>query len=276
MTERHYASGLREKVMRGLQLGPRYYLRLPRYAWQRRARQLPALDWGAIWNPLRSFQQRSYVSWPAPPHFDEAMALLTAAGVVLDNPPWRIEALSALWWHARDARGDVIEAGAYRGATSLLLAVLGRLHGVSQRVLVLDTFEGMPSPSALDHERKRGEFAPPGGWDDTIRSQAAALGVADRVEVHKGLFADSAPAIHARGLTFAFAHVDANIYQGTLDACELVMPHMATGGAVVFDDYNGLMDLGARLAIDEYLDRPGAHRGRRPLPLAECSAFLRT
>jgi hypothetical protein len=39
----------------------------------------------------------------------------------------------------------------------------------------------------------------------------------------------------------------------------------------VFDDYNGLCDLGARLAIDQYL----APFGLRPRPLVGCSAILR-
>jgi hypothetical protein len=81
---------------------------------------------------------------------------------------------------------------------------------------------------------------------------------------------DSFPRI-APTARFSFAHVDANIYEGTRDACAFVIPRMNAGGVVVFDDYNGLMDLGARLAIDEYL----AGHGMRPQPLAECSAFLR-
>ncbi len=55
------------------------------------------------------------------------------------------------------------------------------------------------------------------------------------------------------------------------EACEFIIPRTTAGGIVVFDDYNGMCDLGARLAIDEYF---AAHRGRLR-SLAESSAFYR-
>lgn len=266
-----YAQGMRQKLRRSFELGPKYYfVDVPRYVNQRRKLGLPLLDLGALWNPVRSLRGVQYAKFPLPPHYAEALAELEAAGVRFDNPPARIEALVSLWWDARLAPGDAIECGAYRGATSLLLATLGKLNDVAQKVLMLDTFAGMPAPSELDSSRIAGEFAPPEGWTDVIREQTRRLGVEDRVEIHQGFFSDTFESWGARQLTFAFAHIDANIYQGTLDACEYVLPRMAIGGAVVFDDYNGLMDLGARLAIDRYL------QGKKPLPLAECSAYLRT
>jgi O-methyltransferase len=266
----HYAAGLGQRLRRGFELGPKYYLYdVPRYLRQRRRLGLPVADLGALWNPVRSFRPVAYVDLPLPPHYDAALARLAAAGVTFDNPPTRTRAVAAMWWNVHEVAGDVIECGAYRGATSLLLAVLGLLEGVAQRVLMLDTFGGMPPPSEYDSSRKPGEFAPPEGWPDVIRRQAGELGVGDRVEVHQGFFADSFPRI-AADARFAFAHIDANIYEGTRDACAYVIPRMNRGGVVVFDDYNGLMDLGARLAIDAYL------AGRaRPEPLAECSAYLR-
>lgn len=267
----HYATGLGQKLRRGLELGPKYFLvDVPRYVRLRKKLGLRRLDLGALWNPIRHFRSVKYIDLPLPPHYRQALAALEAAGVRLDNPPARTEALASLWWDAHQTPGDVIECGAYRGATSLLLAVLGKLHDVPQCVLMLDTFAGMPETSGFDSSRTAGEFAPPAGWPDVIRRQAAALGVGDRVEVHEGLFADTFASWTGHEHRFSFAHIDANIYQGTLDACEYVLPRMAIRGAVVFDDYNGITDLGARLAIDTVLGR------RRPMPLAECSAYLRT
>lgn len=274
----HYATSLGQRLRRGFELGPKYYLfDVPRYALQRRKFKLAMLDWRALWNPVRSFRGTTYLKLPLPPHYDQALDELRRAGVQFANPRARTEALVGLWWQVSGTRagsgvpGDVIECGAYRGATSLLLAVLGRLTGVDQRVVMLDTFAGMPPPSEYDSSRQPGEFAPPSGWTEVIARQAAALDVADRVEIHQGLFADSFARMGPQARTFAFAHIDANIYAGTRDACAWVLPRMVAGGAVVFDDYNGLCDLGARLAIDAYLDP-----ARRPRPLAECSAYLRT
>ena len=268
-----YASNLRQRVRRGLELGPAYYLRdLPRYFRQRRKLGLPLRDFGVFRNPVRSFQNGTYHHVPRPPRYDEALDLLKAAGVRFDNQQSRIEALAGLWWESRDVDGDVIECGAYRGGTSLLLAVLGRLNGIAKTVHMLDTFAGMPATSEFDSSREDGEFAPPEHWPTVIREQASTLGVDDLVEVHVGLFAASFPALAARNLVLSFCHIDANIYQGTLEACEFSLPRMSRGGVIVFDDYNGLLDLGARLAIDVALAASGR---QQPQPLAECSAFLR-
>jgi hypothetical protein len=267
----HYATGLRSKLRRSFELGPKYYLfDVPRYVRQRRRLGLPAIDLEALWNPVRSVRPTSYVSLALPPRYAEALTALAEAGVRFDNPRPRIEALVSMWWQVAGVAGDAIECGAYRGATSLLLAVLGKLEGISQTVHMLDTFAGMPTPSEFDSSRQSGEFTPPRDWPDVIRRQVAALGVEGRVEIHQGYFAETFPALAARDVRFAFAHIDANIYEGTREACEFTLPRMAKGGVVVFDDYNGLCDLGARLAIDSCL------RDRKPQPLAECSAFLRT
>ncbi len=70
---------------------------------------------------------------------------------------------------------------------------------------------------------------------------------------------------------FAFAHIDANLFESTREACAFTLPRVAPGGIVVFDDYNGVCDLGARLAIDLCLGRGAV----RPSPLAWCSCYLR-
>jgi predicted O-methyltransferase YrrM len=268
----HYAGTWLRKLRRAAELGPRYYLwDLPRYFAHRRARKLSLWDPGALTNPLREFRPGGPATWEAPPGYAEALEQFARLGLRLTMPRPRLEALVRAWWQARGAAGDVIECGAYRGATSLLLALLGRLNGLPQKVLVLDTFAGMPAVAAYDLGRSAGEFRPPPDQVELIRRQAEALGVGDRVEPHKGLFADTFAVLAPRGPRFAFVHIDANIYQGTLDACAFTLPRLAPGGLVVFDDYNGVCDLGARLAIDEHL----AGRGLRPRALAGTSAYLR-
>jgi hypothetical protein len=267
----HHAATLPRKCWRALQLGPKYYLwDLPRYFAHRSRRGLPLWDLLALANPLREFRPQAPPSEALPPAYDEALARFAEVGIQLTIPRQRLGKLLQVWWQTRTVPGDAIECGAYRGATSLLIALLGRLHGIDQRVLMCDTFAGMPAVSGFDLSRQDGEFRPPPDQVDLIRKQANALGVEDRVEIHQGLFADTLPPLAARGETFAFVHIDANIYQGTLDACRLTIPRVARGGAVVFDDYNGVCDLGARLAIDEYF----SGRGVKPVPLTASSACV--
>src|SRR5262249_37071932 len=148
-------------------------------------------DWAVFRNPLRSFRKTPYEQRLLPPRYDEALGLLRDAGVKIAMPRPRFEALVGLWWSVRAVAGDVIECGAFRGATSLALALLGRLNGLPQRVLMLDTFAGMPPPSAFDLYRSGGEFTPPANQVELLRRQIAALGLDDRVEVHQGLFSET-------------------------------------------------------------------------------------
>jgi Macrocin-O-methyltransferase (TylF) len=268
----HHAATLPRKLWRALQLGPKYYFwDLPRYFAHRSHLKLTLWDPNAFTNPIREFRPKSTPVESLPPHLAEALESLAAAGVRLTIPQERLGTLLKVWWESRYASGDVIECGAYRGATSLLLALLGRLNGIQQRIIMLDTFAGMPAVSAYDLSRKDGEFRPATNQADLIQRQAKILCVDDRVEIHQGLFADSFAVLAPRNPQFAFVHIDANIYQGTLEACRFTMSRIAPGGAVVFDDYNGVCDLGARLAIDEYLGGLGI----KPQPMTASSAFVR-
>ncbi len=268
-----YAATPGQKIKRSAQLGVGYYFRaLPRYLAHRGERGLPRWDGGAFLNPLRELHPRAHRSLPLPPHYRAALEALRDAGVRLSMPQLRLEGLLGAWWETRDVAGAVIECGAYRGATGLMLAVLGRMSGIDRPALLLDTFRGSPAPGEHDHMRQEGDYAPGDDWARVLAGQAAALGVAGEIEIHEGLFADTFAALAGRAdLAFAFVHVDANTYSSTLEACRFTLERAAPGAGVVFDDYNGVLDLGARLAIDECLAATGA----TPEPLAWCSAYVR-
>jgi hypothetical protein len=267
----HYASTAWERIMRSMQLGPKYYFGdIPRYLIHRRNMGLSIWDTRALLNPLWEFVRSSDLRPLLPPGYLEALGRLKHAGVRLTMPRRRLEPLLGCWWACRSVPGDVIECGSYRGATGLLLAVLGQMNGLTQKVLLLDTFQGMPATTRFDVGRQVGEFAPPGDQVSVLREQANALSVGGQVEVHQGLFAETFKILEERDLHFAFVHIDANIYEGTLQACEFTIPRVPPGGRIVFDDYNGVCDLGARLAIDVAL-KPAS---LRPRMLAGSSAYI--
>ncbi|HVC92518.1 MAG TPA: TylF/MycF/NovP-related O-methyltransferase [Pirellulales bacterium] len=258
--------------MMGIDVGPRYYLRnLPRYYWGRRKAGLPACDWKAIVNPFGELRRKMHQRLPLPEVLDEALDLLRSAGVRLSLPRVRVEGLVGAWWSTRAVPGDMIECGAYRGATSLLLATLCRLANVGKRMLVLDAFENQLPISRHDGMRTGSEYVFVGNAVERLLDQAARLNVPDRVGVLRGRFADTFRSIDGRQDRFSFVHIDANYYAGTSDACRFALARTLPGGVIVFDDYNGLCDLGARLAIDECL----APSGMRPIALAGSSAMLR-
>jgi hypothetical protein len=268
----HHAATLSRKLLRACQLGPKYYLwDLPRYFVHRSRRHLTLWDPAALSNPIREFRPTCPPAEALPPHYQQALERFAETGITLTIPRQRLERLLEVWYSTRSVQGDVIECGAYCGATSLFIALVGQLNSIQQKVLMLDTFAGMPKVSAFDLGRQNGEFRPPENQVELIERQAQVLGVQDRIEIHQGLFADTFKVLAERAVRFAFVHIDANIYQGTLEACQFTIPSIAPGGAVVFDDYNGVCDLGARLAIDEYF----AGDGTKPQPLTASSAYVR-
>src|SRR5262249_14527108 len=124
--ESHHAATLLRKAVRALQLGPKYYFwDLPCYFAHRRRRKLPFWDFGAFTNPFRESGARQAPPSELPPGYREALGRLALAGVRLTIARAKLEALLWVWWGVRAVPGDVIECGAYRGATSLLLALLG-------------------------------------------------------------------------------------------------------------------------------------------------------
>jgi len=162
-----------------------------------------------------------------------------AMGGLVDRDRCKVLYTSLL--QALKVPGEVWECGVYRGHTAAMLA---NVCADSGRVLDLfDSFEGLPEPGPLDHHRK-GEFAA------TVEEARKLIGHDDIVYYHKGWF----PAVfhEAPDGLIAFAHIDVDLYQSTLDCCRHIWPRMAVGGIMVFDDYGFPTTQGARKAIDDY------------------------
>jgi hypothetical protein len=144
------------------------------------------------------------------------------------------------------------------------------LAGIDKRLLVLDAFENGLPVTRHDRLRTGNEYDFSRDVITQLFDQAVKLGVLDRMDVFRGRFCDTFRSINERRLRFSFVHIDANYFEGTRDACAFSLPRMARSGLIVFDDYNGVCDLGARLAIDQCL----AGSGLRPIRLAGCSATV--
>jgi O-methyltransferase len=267
-----YANSLIRRVGRAFELGWRYYLwDLPRFFAQRWRVGLMPFDVQAAVNPALEFINRREQTVRAPDGFQDALEQLQLAGVQLTLPPSRVVALLNCWETTLAAEGDLIECGCYRGATALLVALVSKLHGKRQKILMFDTFDGSPRGSKYDSLRQAREYLLPRDYPTTLWQLAVSLGVDDQLEIHPGCFTDTFPRLANRDLRFSFAHIDANLYQSTWEACNFVIPRVAPGGVVVFDDYHGPCDLGARLAIDRYF----ANSKIRPARLSGTSAYLR-
>ena len=66
----------------------------------------------------------------------------------------------------------------------------------------------------------------------------------------KGVFPETSVSVSTK--KFSFVHLDANLYQTTLDALEFFWPRMTSGGRVVCHDYNTNSMPGIKKAFSEF------------------------
>lgn len=143
--------------------------------------------------------------------------------------------------------GDTAECGVYLGASSWFVcdhfANSGRTHHG------FDSFEGLSEPSPLDGGYwHRGDLS---SREDRARDRLRPF--ASRL--YRGWIPERFSEVADR--TFAFVHVDVDLYQPTRDALEFFYPRMAAGGVILLDDHGFTTCPGATRAAEEYMaDRP--------------------
>ncbi len=133
--------------------------------------------------------------------------------------------------------GDFIEAGVWRGGTTIFMRALLDVSGVEDRkVWVADSFEGMPRPKSGDD-----------GWDlsraeylkvslDQVQANFAKFGLLDdQVEFLPGWFSETLPDAPIDRL--AILRLDADMYHSTMDTLTSLYHKVSKGGYVIVDDY---------------------------------------
>ena len=193
----------------------------------------------------------------------------TAARALPEVEPWdrvRRDMLLLLLREveSRDVPGAFAELGVWRGATARLLH-----HYAPHRPLYLfDTFEGF-GDGAVRNEREQTGHAriTSGDFSDTsealVRETVAAQN--GNVQLIKGLFPASIPS-SLRSATFAFVHLDADLYAPIKAGLEFFYPRLAPRGIIVVHDYNAW--IGARQAVTDFCaDVPGL----LPVPMPDKS-----
>ena len=85
-----------------------------------------------------------------------------------------------------------------------------------------------------------------------VKSKITALGVDSIVIPIKGYFKDTLPNIDSK---FCFALVDCDLRESMVFCAEAIWPSLVSGGQILFDDYTDNDFMGARLAIDQFIDK---------------------
>lgn len=152
--------------------------------------------------------------------------------------------LAQMLSQALNVPGDVMEAGVYRGGTAKLLKDVMAGRG-DRQLLLFDSFEGMKHTDDRVDRHRPGDFS-----DTSLEAVTALVGDDDFIVYRKGWIPQTFAGLEDR--TFAFVHIDLDLYQSILDSLRYVYPRLAPGGVLILDDYGFASCPGARRAVDEF------------------------
>jgi len=147
--------------------------------------------------------------------------------------------------------GDVVECGSARGGSAACLGLALKHFQIRRALWLFDTFEGIPSPTAEDPDRRQaarftGCFR---GDREEVQALLARLGVESPYELVKGLFQDTVPVCSIERI--AVLHLDGDWYESVKVCLEHLYNRVSPGGVIQTDDYGHWA--GARKAVDEFL-----------------------
>eukprot|EP00930_Biecheleria_cincta_P059420 TRINITY_DN45161_c0_g1_i1.p1 TRINITY_DN45161_c0_g1~~TRINITY_DN45161_c0_g1_i1.p1 ORF type:complete len:394 (+),score=57.68 TRINITY_DN45161_c0_g1_i1:132-1313(+) len=153
--------------------------------------------------------------------------------------------------------GDFAEFGIGRGGTSVFLARLAKKY--RRKCLAVDSFEGLPPPSVGKDNPYfvEGDYRPSSGDDNfqAFLEYKKAFDVEDSLHVIKGFFRDVE--IPAEFESFAFVHMDSDLYDSVYDSLEKVWDRLSHHGAIAVDDFFHHAQGPARAVSDFFRARSG-------------------
>lgn len=132
--------------------------------------------------------------------------------------------------------GSVAECGCYKGGSTAKLSLACRATG--KRLLVFDSFEGLPEPEEWDAEHRivrprtfmRGEYR---GSLEEVRENVGRYGALEVCDFHRGWFMDTLPELDE---PIAVAFVDVDLALSTRQVLEHVWPLVVPGGILFLHD----------------------------------------
>lgn len=145
--------------------------------------------------------------------------------------------------------GVMVEVGVYRGGSTKLICMANQ----GRETFAFDTFGGLPAPSEADTQWGFAWFKQRQYSSDFVKV-SEALRAYSNLHVVPGTFPESGDVIREKEISFA--HVDVDLYRGTLDALMFLWPSMMPRGIILIHDSHAQ---GVKRAFEEFLEaRPDA------------------
>jgi len=174
-----------------------------------------------------------------------------------------------------DIPGDIIETGVWRGGASILArAVLKAWNVTDRRIIVADSFQGLPPPDAEKWPADRGSdlhgYADLAVSLEQVQANFASFGLLDEQVVFlKGWFRDTMPLVSSKAL--AIIRLDGDMYESTTDPLVHLYDRLSPGGWVIIDDY--FIIPACKAAVHDFFASRNINPTLRPIDY--CGVFFR-
>ena len=149
-----------------------------------------------------------------------------------------LQFLIAILKLGKDVPGCIVEAGAYKGASTSKISLFAQ-H-VQRDVYVFDSFEGLPANTEA-HEKSLEGHSIKGWFDegnfagslDEVKTNISKYGVIERCHFIKGWFEDTMPLFKE---PVALAYLDVDLASSTKTCLKYLYPLLAPGGSIYSQD----------------------------------------
>ena len=152
---------------------------------------------------------------------------------------------------AGNISGDLVECGAAKGGSASLIGLTLKRLNAHRTLWVLDTFEGLPSPTIEDPDWEIAKKFT-GSCRATVTEVSAlfeSLGILDSCKLIKGRFQETVQEFSSVGI--ALLHIDGDWYDSVKACLEGLYDRVTPGGVIQIDDYGHWK--GSRKAVDEFI-----------------------
>jgi len=155
---------------------------------------------------------------------------------------------------------SICEIGVYKGGSANFMANYRERTGKDKtsKMILIDTFEGIPYKDDIDHPTALGAFA-----DTSYESICNFFSPYKNTYIYKGLVEDyikeynKTTELFGESLKFSFVHIDVDVYEAHKVCFDFFYPRMVKGGIILLDDYDCPEWKGAKKATEEFCVKTG-------------------
>lgn len=183
--------------------------------------------------------------------YQDALALSTGRTVQSEDNRMNMFLLLKFYLE-KLAMGHITEFGSYKGGSAIFMAKVCQVLHPEMKVYAFDTFSGMPETDPDIDAHGAGDF---NDVDyEELQEYIHSIGLTN-LQLVRGLFDKTAPAILPEVGRIRMNHVDCDIRSAVQYSYDVAIPYMVEGGYIVLDDALFSSCIGATEVVEETIIR---------------------